>query len=75
MQKKAAQVGDKKLIKLRLYRQTESSTRRKTESESGRGARERGIAGLSTHGSVSVKCRVLLLPGQAWAVVGVAQVE
>lgn len=72
MQKIAAQVGDKKLIKLRLYRQTESSTRRKTES--GR-ERERCIAGLSTHGSVSVKCRVLLLPGQAWAVVGVAQVE
>lgn len=32
MQKIAAQVCDKKLIKLRLYRQTESSTRRKTES-------------------------------------------
>lgn len=38
MQKIAAQVGDKKLIKLRLYRQTESSTRSKTES--GREARE-----------------------------------
>lgn len=42
------------------------------------GDRVWGIAGLSTHGSVSVKCRVLLLlllPGQAWAVVGVAQAE
>lgn len=76
MQKIAAQVGDKKLIKLRLYRQTDREFYKKQDREWERREKERegGIAGLSTHGSVSVKCRVLL-PGQAWAVVGVAQVE
>lgn len=59
MQKIAAQVGDKKLIKLRLYRQTDSATVLQGRE------RERGWgrAGQSTHGSVSVKCRVPRMGG------------
>lgn len=67
MQKIAAQVGDKKLIKLRLYRQTDRERYKKDDREWEREMRERtgGIAGLSTHGSVSVKCRA-----SAWTSVG-----